>query len=232
MNATEIIQAASEAKPELMEKVAQAIYVLERIDPAFAADLTSEVETIISYTSEKTAEKGAMGAGLKPWAAAVGGTLAAGLMGAVATDLYDAAKRKLTSGMNYKRILEANPDLKKQYSAKQLKSSFDTFHRYAPDFTSDPNLGGQILKSMAEIPENQHQIVKDLLNSRNNLSNVKDRQFKPMVQSQLSLRSSVDEAERREQVQAVVMASQRNKENLVQEMEKMKQKYEFELAHP
>lgn len=176
MNA-DIIHAANEAAPEVMEKVAKALYVLERIEPELAADLAAEISDITDYTNEKVAASDL--GGVKVWAGAVGGAIAAGLAGAVATDLYDAAKRGLTKGMNFKRILEANPDLKKNYDSKQLKKSFDTFHRYAPDFTSDPNLGGQILKSMAEIPENQHQIVKDLLTSRKNLRDTKRGQFAP-----------------------------------------------------
>ena len=177
MNA-EILKAAGEAAPELLEKVAKALFVLEHIDPEFAEDLTAELSTITEYTSEKVSATDL--GGPKAWALGVAGMVGAGLAGAVATDLYDAAKRGLTKGMNFKRIMEANPDIKRNFDQKDIKKSYDTFHRYAPDFTSDPNLGGQILKAMVEIPENQHQLVKDLLNSRKNLRDIKKGQYSSM----------------------------------------------------
>jgi hypothetical protein len=177
-----ILKAVGEAQPELLEKVAKAVFVLEHIHPEFAAELTAEISAITDYTQEKIAGPmdkavGKVGAGVRPWMEAVGGMVAAGLVGAVATDLYDAAKRGLTKGMNFKRIMEANPDLKKNYDQKDIKTYFNTFHRYAPDFTADPNLGGQILRVMAEIPTDQHQIVKDLLANSKNLRDIRKGQF-------------------------------------------------------
>jgi hypothetical protein len=176
MNPSEILTAAAEAKPELIEKVAMALFALEHIDPDFASELAGDIKSITEHTVEKTAAD--MSGGLKAFTAAAGGALAVGLAGAVATDLYDAAKRGLTKGLNYKRILDANPDLKKNYDGKDLKNAYGTFHRYAPEFTADPNLGGQILRAMAEIPANQKALVDDLLKARSNLRTSKEKQFK------------------------------------------------------
>jgi hypothetical protein len=228
---SEILKAAQEAEPELIEKVAKALYVLERIDPDFAADLTAELDAITEYTNEKVSAD--MTGGAKAWLGAAGGALALGLAGAMATDLYDAAKRGLTKGMNYRRIMEANPELKKNIPAKQLKSSFDTFHRYAPDFTADPNLGGQILKAMAEIPENQHQIVKDLLNSRKNLRDVKKGQFSTSTNSASFVPKSVlDEKDRRERNQAMAMAVSRSQERVAEHEKTRDLDYEWQRTHP
>lgn len=187
---TELLKAAGEAEPELLEKVAQALLVLEHIDHDLAKELTQEISAITEYTQEKVA--GQPLGGPAAWGLAVGGSLAGGVLTAVASDLYDAAKRKLTSGMNFKRIMEANPELKKNYNAADLKRNFSTFHRYAPDFTADPNLAGQILRSMSEIPDNQFQTVKDLLNSGKFLRDIKRGQFQPMNTPYISTKALDD----------------------------------------
>lgn len=224
---SEILKAAGEAEPELIEKVAKALFVLEHIHPDFAADLTAELDSITEYTHEKVSAD-AFG-GIKPWAGAVGGMIAAGLAGAVATDLYDAAKRGLTKGMNYKRILEMNPDIKKNYDQKDLKKTFDTLHRYAPDFTADPNLGGQILRAMAEIPQDQHQLVKDLINSRKNLRDTKKGQFSMGVAGTAYVpHSALAERERRERAHDLTLATRKNQESLALDLAKMHQKLNFD----
>ena len=177
MNA-EILQAVQEAEPQMLEKVALAIQALEHIDQGFAAELVQELSSITEYTHEKIAGAD-MAAGWKPWAVGVGGAVAGGLALSVAGDLYDAARRGLTKGLHFRRIMNANPDLQK-FDQTDLKRAYSTFHRYAPEFTADPNLGGQILRSMTEIPQNQRAMVKDLLGDRKNLREVMEKQLRPL----------------------------------------------------
>lgn len=224
---SEILQAVGEAEPQILEKVAQALFVLEHIHPDFAADLTAELDSITEYTHEKMSAD--TFSGIKPWLGAVGGMAAAGLVGAVATDLYDAAKRGLTKGMNYKRIIEMNPDIKKNYDQKDIKKTYDTLHRYAPDFTADPNLGGQILRAMAEIPQDQHQLVKDLINSRKNLRDTKKGQFAMGAAGTAYIpHSAMDERDRRERNQDMVMGARRDTGVLELEQKKQDLKRVFE----
>jgi len=173
MTPNELLAAAAKANPEFIEKTANAMMVLEQWEPAFAKELADDIKTITSVTLEKTASftdfaiKGVVGG-----AAALGG----GVAGAMAGDLYDAAKRGLTKGGNLKRILANNPDLKKG-DRKTLLNSFNTLHRYAPEFTADPMLGGQLLSRMIELPHDQANMVKDLLTSRKTLGDAKRNQF-------------------------------------------------------
>ena len=176
MTAQELLNAAYEANPSYVEKTAKALYVLERTAPEFAEDLKKDIDTITDVTNTKLAEGYKV---MKSIAIGAGSMLGAGLAAAIATDLYDAAKRGLSKSSNYKRIMAANPGLLKGSDHKSLKDSFDTLHRYAPEFTADPMLGGQILKTMVEIPENQLTLIKDLLNARNTMRSAKASQFKP-----------------------------------------------------
>jgi hypothetical protein len=173
MTAQDLLEAAYKANPDLLEKTANALFVLERWEPSFAAELAKDISTIANVTMEKTARMGDMA--LKGAIAGVG-ALGVGVAGAMAGDLYDAAKRGLTKGNNLKRIMENNPELKRG-DRKALLRSFNTLHRYAPDFTSDPMLGGQILNRMIELPNDQLNLVKDLLASRKTLSDSKKNQF-------------------------------------------------------
>jgi hypothetical protein len=173
MTAQELLAAAYEANPELVEKTANALFVLEKWEPEFAKELADDISTITNVTMEKSA-------GLSDMAgkAAIGlaSGIGVGIAGAVAGDMYDAAKRGLTKGTNLRRILVNNPELQRG-DKKALINSFNTLHRYAPEFTADPMLGGQVLSRMIELPNDQLNLVKDLLSSRKVLVEAKKNQF-------------------------------------------------------
>ena len=173
MTAQELLAEAYKAKPELIEKTSNAIFVLEQWVPEFARELMDDITTITNVTMQKTASIGEI-AGKA--AIGVGTAVGVGLASAVAGDLYDAARRGLTKGTNLKRILVNNPELQRG-DRKALINSFNTLHRYAPEFTADPMLGGQVLNRMIELPHDQLNIVKDLLSSRKTLVESKKNQF-------------------------------------------------------
>lgn len=207
MTTEDILLAAGEASPDLMEKVAQTIVELEESDKDAAADLLKEIDAIASYAVEKTAGvadiakaiggvakaapgvigRGAMAGGSAfarnagKGAVIVGGMIGAGLAAAVATDLYDAAKRGATKSVNLKRIMEANPDLKKSVDKERLRQSFDAVHRYAPEMTADPLVGGAILKSVAELPGNEFTSIKAIIDARKSLQEAKHKSFSPVA---------------------------------------------------
>lgn len=190
MTADELLNLANSVKPELVEKVAQALDYLEKQAPEYAKELKADVEIILSRPLQ-IMEKNAAAAsaisrayssipqGVKTVGMLAAGSALAGLGGTLATDLYDAARRKLTSGRNFKRIMDANPELRKGYEQKQLKTVFDTLHRYAPEFTADALMGGSILSAMVQIPGNEMNFVKELINSRKNLLESKSKQYSP-----------------------------------------------------
>lgn len=189
----DILESAERAQPELMKKTAMAVGLIEKIAPEFLEDVLQEFEMVCSVTEEKVKEAAGIVPGLKNVmsvrggmdkaigvAAIVGTGVAASLGSAIATDLFDAAKRGLTKGRNFRRIMEHNPNLKNEIHDKsRLKPAYDAIHRYAPDFTRDPLIGGSLLKSLANQPSgNEYQLITNLLGSRKNLADVKNNQFR------------------------------------------------------
>lgn len=177
MNAIEILQAAGEYEPELIEKTAKALYVLENTDPEGAEDLKNEIDAILTFTQEKSAA--AASPGMKAFGAAVAGTLASGFAAAVATDLYDAARRGLTKSRNFKAIMAANPELQK-YDKTQVRRAYDAVHRYAPEFTSDPMMGGSLLVNLSQqMPGSEHNLLSQVIRTRKELQESTHKQYSP-----------------------------------------------------
>jgi len=174
MTVEEILRAASDASPEKLEKVASALFYLENVEPSFANELKSEIREIAGYSLEKSA--GVAGGLNVPQSIAIGAaTMAgAGLLAATATDLYDAAKRGLTRGRNFNRIMEANPEFK---SDKKLAlQAFNAIHRYAPELTADPLVGGSLMTAIMQMPGAAYTVIKDVAGIRTNIQTAKHKQ--------------------------------------------------------
>lgn len=171
-----LLQAANAARPDLISKTASAMALLGKVSPGHAEDLYEEVGAILSHTQEKVAaaDWGRFGMG-------VAGTLAAGLSASIATDLYDAAKRGLTKGTNFKRIMSANPELHAKFKANptEMRRAFDSVHRYAPEFTADPLVGGNLLNAAFDAPEAALGAIKDIIGARKSLQEAKAKQYSP-----------------------------------------------------
>ena len=170
MSAEKLLQSIAEEQPVLMAKIAAALKMTETIDQDFAEDTAREFSVILEYTTEKVA------AGWADWGKGVAAMSAVSLAGAVGSDLYDAAKRGLTASANFRRIMSGNEALA-GYDKKDVRRAFDSLHRYAPEFTADPSVGGQLIHRMLEVPNDQHNIIKDFVMARKNLRESKQRQF-------------------------------------------------------
>jgi hypothetical protein len=208
MTKTELIRAAGEAAPDLMQKTAAVMADLEATHPVFAKDMAKELDEVAGYIVEKVASAGPVGySPVARWAAGVGSAVAGGLLIGAANDLYDTAKRGLTKKRNLTNIMKVNPDLK-QFDKVRLQQSYDALHRFAPEFTADPMVGGTLLKAVAELPGNEHTILKDLISSRKTLLEAKDKQFRPSTVT-IDLPSSFDVAmDAKRQADAVSMAAE------------------------
>jgi len=184
MTTNDILTTISEEQPEMMAKIAGHLEAIDKECPDFMPGVMKDFDIICSMTSEKVAASTgkAVKSALKaarfgPMAIAVGGTLAGGLLSSISTDLYDAAKRGLTKGRNFDRIMDANPNLKRELDRKQMLMAFDALHRYAPDFTADPLIGGALLKQVAELPQMSHKTIIELIGARKDLLDAKGRHF-------------------------------------------------------
>jgi hypothetical protein len=170
MNLEEAIRLAHSSQPETMQKVAQSMAILEKLAPEFTVDVVSDFQKIANVCDSKLAAVSALSVG-----AAIGTAAAVGLGTALAGDLYDAAKRGLTKGRNFKRIMDSNPQLHEFTDKSKLRMVYDSLHRYAPEFTADPLVGGSMMTNLMNSPETSASIIantikgrKDLIDSRNN----------------------------------------------------------------
>jgi hypothetical protein len=180
MTREDLIRGAGETAPELMQKTASILSALERLAPDRAEEVAAEMAAITDYTYEKVAV-GPMGV----WMAAAGSAAVSGVFNSMAGDLYDAAKKGLTRQRNFNTIMKANPDLK-VHPKDRLQASFNAMHTYAPELTADPLVGGSLLKNMVEGPMgNEAMVIKDMIQSRKNIMDAKDKQFRPGVPIEL-----------------------------------------------
>jgi hypothetical protein len=119
---------------------------------------------------------GAAGKGALAMGGAVGAAAVGGIAMALAGDMYEAAKRGVTKGRNYKAMMEANPQLNRM-SAKEVQKAFSVLHRFNPEFSGDPTVAGSWVKSRVELggPEIYADTtqLKSLIDSRKNISDTK-----------------------------------------------------------
>lgn len=178
MTTKDILKVVADAQPEMMGKIAEMIRATDTLYPALVPEIMKDFDVICSVVSEKTAAAGSPN--FRAFAIGAGGTVAGGLLGAITTDLYDAAKRGLTKGRNFSRIMEHNPTLKREVDKKQLTMAYDALHRFAPDFTADPMVGGALLKQVAELPQMSHKTIFELIGAEKNINDGKGRHFAEM----------------------------------------------------
>ncbi len=154
MRTADILQMAFDAEPEMMKEAAVSLALLQRIQPAFVPDVVEDFQKIAKRVSEKTKEAGA-----KDFAKGVGfyaaGTVAAGLGLAIATDLYNAARKGLTQGRNFRRMMEADPELHGR-DRQRLQQAFRVVQRNAPDVASDPLAAAALTAKYMDAPEHGH----------------------------------------------------------------------------
>lgn len=158
MTVTELVKLAGESEPELMAQTTLMLKLAERLAPELAPDVVAEFKEIADHASEK-----AKTAGLKDFAKSVGtgaaasiaGSVAVGLGLAVATDLYNSARRGLTSGRNWKRMMDANPHLREK-EIGEVRRNFHALQRTAPDVASDPLAAGAAMFNLMNAPEGRY----------------------------------------------------------------------------
>jgi hypothetical protein len=179
-----LLKLAAEASPELMEKSAYAIKLAERLDPESVEEIVGDFREIAERldTHIKVAGAGQMA---KDIITGVGVATAGALGLAVATDLYSAARRGLTKGRNWKRMLDANPSLLDPHdpdgvhNQARLRSAFNSIHRFAPELASDPLAAGAAVRQLADSPNGTYH--SNLKNSIEIQKVIGDSHAKPFI---------------------------------------------------
>jgi len=159
-----LVKHVGEVAPEVMQKIAAVLVQIEQENPGDESWAARELDEIAQHTINKVAEIGALGR----WGIAVGTGVAAGIANDLAGDLYSSVKRGLSKSRNLKAIIAANPDLK-TFDKTRLQQSFDAIHRYAPEMTADPLVGGALLKSVADVSGNEGVAIKNIIDMRKNV---------------------------------------------------------------
>lgn len=183
MNTQELLEAAATHCPEMVEKTASAMFLLDKLSPEHVQDVLTDFDTISGVFTKKAGESfgSLVSSHGKTLAAGAVAGVALGAINAVAGDMYDAARRGLSSGRNFNRILKQNPELLEKYDKKELKKVFDTVHRFGPEFTADPFLMERVLEAGMQSPDNIFGAVQNIIGARKNLVDAKRRQFTPGV---------------------------------------------------
>lgn len=189
MNTEEILKLANAAAPELMERAVGALAELEREAPEIAQSTLQEFRSITARAVDGVEKNAGMldAAGkaikglathetTKRIAGGVIGATTAALGVAIATDLWDAAKRGITHGSSYKRMIEANPDLRKE-DQKKVSDAFNSVHRLAPEIAADPIFAGSIVNNLVQLPTGAFKTLSDAIKTRTELANAKQNKF-------------------------------------------------------
>jgi len=169
MTTNDVVKLAYAEAPDLMEETAFVLRLLERIEPSHVSEVAGEFQKIAERvcTKTKTAD---IASGAKDFGMGVGKTLAGvvavGLGTAIATDLYNASRRGLTKGRNWKRMMEANPELKESDKAT-VSRHFTSLQRHAPDIAADPLAAGAAVQRLMSQPELRYdQQLRELMDTQ------------------------------------------------------------------
>lgn len=128
------------------EKNAVASYLEEKLAVRFGAGLTAGLHRPLQPGRlGNTIGKGVAGAGI-----AAAGAAAAALASMGASKLYDAA----TKTRDFNSMIQYDPELAAlhQENPHRVNQMFSTLRMFNPDFTRDPVVASQYVKSMAEDP--------------------------------------------------------------------------------
>jgi hypothetical protein len=172
MDSMTMMEKVAEVAPEKYDFMVKT--AAEVRESPFRDEIVEELDGILKKAG--TGWDSFMG-GAKTMGLGVLGTAAGGIGLALAGDLYDATRRGITKGRDYKRMLASNPDLKEKPSA-QVQAIFSTLHRFNPDFASDPVVSGSFVRNHVDLAGEGAGAVgldslKNLVDARKNLGESK-----------------------------------------------------------
>lgn len=149
MNSAQLMQKVAEVAPakyDFLMKTSQ-----EVSESPFREEILGELDGVLKTAAASFGEMSkVMGNGALSLGKGIAVTALGGVGMALASDMYDAARRGLTKTRNYKRMMAANPDLSEK-PAETIQSIFSTLHRFNPDFASDPLVAGSFVRNHAQL---------------------------------------------------------------------------------
>lgn len=169
----------------LMEKVAEVAPDKYRFIVKMAAEVREspfrdEIVDQLDAIVKKAALQAPPGMGSRFGGAAAGIGMAVGtaIAYSLAGDMFDATKRGITKGRNYRSMLKENPDLK-ELPTKNVQQAFSTLHRFNPEFSGDPLVAGSFVRRQAQFPGGEFDAnqLSSLVSSHKSLADGKKLQM-------------------------------------------------------
>lgn len=173
MKTVELMQKVAEVAPDKYRFIVKT--AAEVRESPFRKEIVDELDRLVKkagFMSAMQGMGGAAGKALGTGAAAVGGAVAGGIAFSLAGDMYDALKRGITKGRNYRTMMRENPDLA-DLPARNVQRTFSTLHRFNPEFASDPMVAGSYVRRQAQYAEFDPKGLTDLVNSRKNIGDAR-----------------------------------------------------------
>jgi hypothetical protein len=183
MNVQEMMKIAAQAAPEVVEKTAFELKLLERVAPEFVPDVqegfrkitetvterskTAAVNPGVLDTSSRVARLGSWG---KRLGADSASSVASGVLGglgmAVAADLYNVVRKNLRSGTHWKNMLAANPELREK-DLDVVRQHYKSLRDVAPALAANPMAAGAAVSQLLDTaPMSYHRILTEMAESQ------------------------------------------------------------------
>lgn len=90
------------------------------------------------------------------------------IMTDIASQGYDAVRRAMTKGRDFRAMMEVNPELKK-IDAATVQKHFNVLHRFSPELAKDPTVAAAWIKQTAQFDEVNMNSVRDLIGTRKSI---------------------------------------------------------------
>lgn len=174
MSIIEKLAAGGHLSPEQVE-------ALEKRANELAAEISKDPELMAKLSSTQSfweATKGSMKSMLPALAASaifgVGMGAANSLIAAGKAPLKKAVE-KVQHGKRLDKMLDANPDLKREDQTK-VRAHFATLHRFNPDYADDPMVAGEYVKQNLAMEGINFNTVKSIVDARKALTEARAKE--------------------------------------------------------
>lgn len=219
MDPSYVMQKVAEVAPKIYNFIVKTAEEVKQ--SPFKDEITKELNGLMKKAMQMPPD---LGHRLGNAALGIGAAAGASIAYSLAGDMYEALKRGITKGRDYRQMMRANPDLS-EMPASDVQKAFSTLHRFNPEFASDPTVAGAFVRKNALYQEFDTRQLSDLVTSRKNLADIKklspvpkipwdDRETKNLQKEKLRQETDPDfqrEMRRPDQGQSDLWDAQRRK---------------------
>ena len=154
-----------------MPKVSNAEAYLQKLAAAGQLDAAA-IQRVRERVDRELRKQAAVPAWVTEKLLPAAGTMAIAAAMPIVTDLasqgYDALRRAMTKGRDFKAMMAVNPELKK-IDAATVQKHFSVLHRFSPELAADPTVAAAWIKQTAQFDEVGMNSVRDLIGTRKSI---------------------------------------------------------------